>query len=112
VAHTGKGLKAIYENLCKEERPYYFSRYDTHLTESQAKSVVRRLKENPPQSWDERQVASLLTLDGFKFYLADGSWVLIRPSGTEPIFRLYTEAESTEACGKLMRAARAFVEET
>jgi len=106
---TGKGLRTIYEKICKEERPYYFTRYDIHLTPEQAQSVIERLKSNPPQAWDNRSVENLLTLDGFKFYLKDGGWVLIRPSGTEPIFRLYAEAESIEASEKLIEKAKAFV---
>jgi phosphomannomutase len=53
---------------------------------------------------------SVVTLDGYKFYLKDGSWVLIRSSGTEPIFRLYAEAESQHASDQLVEATRKFVE--
>ena len=37
------------------------------------------------------------TMDGIKFYMNDGSWLLIRPSGTEPVLRIYAEAHSAEA---------------
>jgi phosphomannomutase/4-hydroxy-L-threonine phosphate dehydrogenase PdxA len=110
VAATGKGLKAIYDDLCREERPYYFVRHDLHLSEAQAETAVGKLKSAPPKSWDGRPVETLSLIDGHKFYLADGGWVLIRKSGTEPIFRLYAEAESEAASQKLVDAARKFVE--
>jgi phosphomannomutase len=110
MAKEGKGPKAIYDDLCKTERPYYFIRYDTHLTESQAKSAMGRLEADPPKEWDGRALETLSRIDGYKFYLKDGSWVLIRKSGTEPIFRLYAEAESIPASQKLIDAARKFVE--
>ncbi|MFH1018483.1 MAG: hypothetical protein V1798_09920 [Pseudomonadota bacterium] len=110
MATEGKGLKAIYDELCRVERPYYFIRLDLHLTESQAKSAMDRLENNSPKEWDGRPLETLSRIDGYKFYLKDGSWVLIRKSGTEPIFRLYAEAESTEASQKLINAARKFVE--
>ncbi|HLG20395.1 MAG TPA: phosphoglucomutase/phosphomannomutase family protein [Bdellovibrionota bacterium] len=110
VATAGKGLRAVYDDLCKAERPYYFTRNDIHLTVEQARSVVRRLTENPPDRWQGRPVETLSKLDGFKFYLRDGSWILIRPSGTEPIFRIYAEAESLPASEQLTAEAKKFVE--
>ncbi len=111
IGRYGKGLKAIYDDLCNEERPYYFTRLDLHLTSEQMNSSLKRLKENPPKDWNGRALETLLTIDGYKFYLNDGSWILIRPSGTEPIFRLYAEAESVSASEKLVATAREFVEQ-
>jgi phosphomannomutase len=41
-------------------------------------------------------------MDGIKFYLADNSWLLIRPSGTEPVLRIYAEARSEEAVNAML----------
>jgi phosphomannomutase len=110
MAATGKGLRAVYEELCKEERPYEFTRVDLHVTQEVMDLALRRLRTTPPAEWMGRGVESTVTLDGFKFYLKDGSWILIRSSGTEPIFRLYAEAESQSAADGLVAAARKFVE--
>ncbi len=110
MAKTGKRLRAVYEDLCKEYRPYQFVRLDLKLEENQAKKAMEKLTKNPPSEWDGREVDVLSTLDGFKFYLKDGSWLLIRKSGTEPIFRLYAETESLEASESMVQAARNFVE--
>ena len=47
-----------------------------------------------------------LTTDGFKFFMEDGSWLLLRPSGTEPLFRVYVEAPSDEALDEIMTKAQ------
>jgi phosphomannomutase len=47
--------------------------------------------------------------DGYKILLADGSWLLVRPSGTEPKLRIYAEAESEDRVSELLDAGRAIV---
>ncbi|HKL30172.1 MAG TPA: phosphoglucomutase/phosphomannomutase family protein, partial [Natrialbaceae archaeon] len=51
-----------------------------------------------------------VTVDGFKLLLADGSWLLVRPSGTEPKLRVYAEAESEKRVAALLSDGRALVE--
>ena len=48
-------------------------------------------------------VEQIQTTDGVKYYLADGSWLLIRPSGTEPVLRVYAEAPNNERVKALLR---------
>ena len=49
------------------------------------------------------------TLDGTKYWLEDGAWVLVRPSGTEPVLRIYVEAPTAQAVEELHAAAEALV---
>ena len=49
------------------------------------------------------------TTDGFRFLLADESWLLVRFSGTEPLVRLYAEAESTERVGELLNEGKRLI---
>ena len=51
----------------------------------------------------------LETADGFKFFLSDGSWLLIRTSGTEPLVRIYTEASSADLRDALLVAGERLV---
>jgi len=55
------------------------------------------------------KVKEMITVDGTKFIFEDGSWMLIRPSGTEPLLRLYVEAGSEEDVEKLIRAGKDFI---
>jgi phosphomannomutase len=109
MAVEKKPLADIYQDLCDTIRPYQFLRVDLKVPADTMQKAMAALKENPPQAWGGRKLERLQTIDGFKFYLEDGSWVLIRPSGTEPVFRLYAEAEDLEACRALTQEAEAFV---
>jgi phosphomannomutase len=52
------------------------------------------------------EVSKLDTTDGFRFILADNTWLLIRFSGTEPVLRIYTETDSPERAEKLLGIGR------
>ncbi|MCB0326340.1 MAG: hypothetical protein KDD52_01865 [Bdellovibrionales bacterium] len=109
MAMSGKKLQECYSEICREIRPYQFVRLDVHAHPEIMGKALSVLKQDPPQSWDGRQVDHIQDIDGLKFYLKDGSWILVRPSGTEPIFRLYAEAESLSAANDLVRAIETFV---
>jgi len=59
-----------------------------------------------PSSLDGSPIASVGTRDGYKFYAEDGSWLLIRFSGTEPLLRIYTETTSPERVQRLLKQGR------
>jgi len=64
--------------------------------------VLSDLSDHIPESVAGSAVANTVTLDGFKLLLEDGSWLLIRPSGTEPKLRVYGEAGSPERLETLL----------
>jgi phosphomannomutase len=109
MAKTNKKLSEIYKDLSKEIRPYEFTRMDLHVPAEVMKHAMEKLSKSTPKEWMGRKVQTLLTIDGFKFYMEDGSWILIRPSGTEPIFRLYAEAETVEMSQKLLENVKEYV---
>lgn len=109
MAKTKKSLGAIYHDLCQDFRPYEFVRVDLHVSRDVMQRAMEKLQKFPPKEWNGREVAALIKTDGFKFMMQDGSWLLVRPSGTEPIFRLYVEAETLNACQSMVEAARTYV---
>jgi phosphomannomutase len=83
--------------------PSFYRRVDIHIDRGEYPAVKRHLLEDltkhPPASIAGQSIVSTQTLDtgdGFKFFIADGSWMLVRTSGTEPLVRVYTEATSAE----------------
>jgi len=62
-----------------------------------------------PSTFAGRRLASLNTSDGRKMIFTDGSWILFRPSGTEPLVRCYAEARTPRALGSLLAAGRALL---
>jgi phosphomannomutase len=98
IALTKRDLSQIYLDL--QQQTNYFSHYDRidkHLASLAVKDrVVDSLTQNPITEVDGRKVVDVLAIDGFKLRLEDGSWLLIRFSGTEPVLRLYCEAATPE----------------
>ncbi|EMA60200.1 phosphoglucomutase/phosphomannomutase family protein [Halorubrum lipolyticum] len=72
--------------------------------------VLGDLEDHIPESVSGQGVAKVVTLDGFKLLLESGSWLLVRPSGTEPKLRVYAEADSDEAVDALLAEGRDIVE--
>ncbi|WP_411965091.1 phosphoglucomutase/phosphomannomutase family protein [Haloferax sp. YSMS24] len=72
--------------------------------------VIDELDDELPETVAGRDIAKVVTLDGFKLLLDDGSWLLVRPSGTEPKMRVYAEAGSEDAVSALLEAGRELVE--
>jgi phosphomannomutase len=96
--------------------PSFYRRIDVHVTRAEYPEVKLRLlvdlaAEGPSELAGEPVVrtVALDTGDGSKFFLADGSWLLIRASGTEPLVRVYTEATSEEAREAMLVAGERLV---
>lgn len=89
--------------------PSFYLRRDVHVDRAAYPSIKDRLlvelRQSAPPSVAGQQVVrtdTLSTNDGFKFWLADGSWLLVRFSGTEPLVRVYAEATSPELRDQLL----------
>jgi len=98
IARYQKPLSELIEYLFNLVGPHYYLRKDIRLAresfDDDRQRVYTLLAENPPRSIGGIRVENIRSDDGYKFYMADGSWVLIRSSGTEPLVRVYAEAES------------------
>ena len=96
--------------------PSHYRRIDVHVDRSRYAETKRRLlvdlAERAPADLAGQpvtQTVPLSTGDGFKFFLADGSWLLVRTSGTEPLVRVYTEATSEATQEAMLEAGEALV---
>lgn len=105
MAMTGKGLRRQLEEIMDEIGHFSYRRIDTHIDPDRKLSLLQRLRETPPDVIAGRPVAAMQNSDGFKFIFDNGDWLLIRPSGTEPVLRLYSEAGDPAMVETLLRAA-------
>jgi phosphomannomutase len=93
VAHAGVPLSELVADIQQEVGPTCYVRNDLQLRHPVDKrDMVERLSQSPPSKLAGADVAEVATMDGIKYRLADQSWLLIRPSGTEPVLRVYAEA--------------------
>ncbi|PLX88760.1 MAG: phosphoglucomutase [Desulfuromonas sp.] len=108
VAVEGRSLQELLTDLYRRVGVYCTRRVNLKLSAELEASLPEKL-QNPPAQIDGYRIAEVVRIDGCKFLFADGSWLLFRKSGTEPVVRLYGEANSTEALDALMAAGERFV---
>ncbi len=110
-AITGKPLLATLQDLYNKVGQFYSNRLDIHLSEKAKATVLDCCKANPPETIGAIKVKEVRKIDGFKFVLSNGSWFLIRPSGTEPLIRIYFETNSAGELQELIDNVRRLVEQ-
>ena len=106
MVKTGKSPSQLIDYLYSKVGPHHFKRIDIEFPEDKRQAIIDRIEHNPPQSIEGVKVVNLDTRDGFRFTLADNTWLLIRFSGTEPVLRLYTESDSPVRVEKLLERGR------
>jgi phosphomannomutase len=103
IASSKAPLHELIEDLQQVAGPVCYARSDLHLRHPVAKQqMVSRLANDSPSSIGGARVTGVCTLDGVKYQLADEGWLLIRPSGTEPVLRVYAEAPSDASLKNLL----------
>jgi phosphoglucomutase len=109
VASRGRmRLQALLQELYAEVGTVLARRLNFHLESRLVAGLRERLKEPPPRLAD-RTVTEVKRLDGVKMILEDGSWLLLRPSGTEPVVRLYAEASTPQHLEALIAEGKALI---
>lgn len=112
VSEAGVPLSELVRDLQQEVGPAVYKRQDIRLKNFVSKEeMVKRLLDNAPEKMAGETVVKIDSYDGVKFHLADDSWLLIRPSGTEPVLRVYAEAGSEAATMAMIDTGRALAEQ-
>ncbi|MBS1254017.1 MAG: Phosphoglucosamine mutase [Anaerolineales bacterium] len=108
MAYYGRPLHEIIEDLLADLGPVAYGRDDVRTKQPFSKpELVERLTAGAPAELAGRPVDYVNNADGVKYVLVDGSWLLIRPSGTEPVLRIYAEAPDDGGVQTLLRAGAA-----
>ena len=101
-------LSKILDHLFELVGPHAYNRHDIRFDrdgyEERKEQTYRTMKDDPPRELAGHAVVRTRDDDGFKFYLDDGSWALMRMSGTEPLMRVYSEAPTPERVEELLAA--------
>jgi phosphomannomutase len=111
VAACGVPLEELVADLMAQVGPAHYARLDLRLAHPVSKPrMVERLKTQAPSSIGGVGVSTVSSLDGVKYVLEDDSWLLIRPSGTEPVLRIYAEAPDPGMVEALLTYGRSLSE--
>ncbi len=107
VAAYGKTLGQLLSEMMEELGWYYYDREDLHLEIEKKEKLMKAMTDNPPQMMDESKVLSCNISDGCKLYLED-CWVMFRASGTEPVVRIYAEANTPQRLREILDKGLAY----
>jgi len=103
VAAARKSLHEMVDDLLEDVGPAFYERIDLRLKRPVAKAeMIDLLTKQAPAEIGSEKVSEVSTRDGVKYILSDDSWLLVRPSGTEPVLRVYAEGRSQEMVKALL----------
>ena len=106
MAKSGKSLDELIAEVYDIVGSFAFQRNDLHLTESVKEGIIEKCKADSFKSFGGKEVSELQTIDGFKYFFNQDEWLMIRPSGTEPVLRTYAEARTFERAGEILKACK------
>jgi phosphomannomutase len=113
VAAWGLPLDRLIHDLLDEVGPAYYRRVDLRLARPISKDqMVKNLVEHAPTKIGGVTVTQVNPMDGAKYLLEDDSWLLIRPSGTEPVLRVYAEGGNESHVNALLEFGQKVAEGT
>jgi len=96
LVESGKTLEQLIEEIYAITGRFYYSRYDLKVDEPLKKAAINACKNETFTAFAGEKIIRTETLDGFKYFFNENEWLMIRPSGTEPLLRIYSEASSPE----------------
>ncbi len=103
LATEKKSINKLVAALEKKYGPHRYARIDTHFPVEKRAALMEFCKANPPARLLKSPLKETKTYDGVKFIANDGSWLMLRGSGTEPILRIYAEAPSDAGAQRLLQ---------
>jgi phosphomannomutase len=103
MAKSGKTLDELIQEVYDLIGEFKFERNDLHITEELKTRIIQNCQENKYESFGEYKVQELQTPDGYKYFFDEQRWLMIRPSGTEPVLRNYAEAPTLEEVRKILK---------
>jgi len=104
LAETGKKLSELMQEVNEIIGPFVYERLDLELNKIARNKVIEHCRNKSFNSFGDFKVTSTISADGYKFVLGDNQWVIIRASGTEPVIRIYAEAEKREKVVSIINA--------
>jgi phosphomannomutase len=109
MVRTGKTPTELLQLLFAEVGAHYYDRIDIRLTDMSLRNAAKQRLDTlniEGLTLGGHRVTELVTLDGYKFVMDDGGWLLIRFSGTEPLLRVYTETTDKAAVEAILADGR------
>ena len=110
MVYSNKNISEIKSDIVDKFGLYCLHRTDIKFKNNDEKDeVISKFCAKMPSCFGDEKIKDVYTLDGIKCILEDDSWILFRPSGTEPVFRIYAESTSHEKSYKILNECESFI---
>ena len=106
MAKSGKTIPELIEEVYEIVGPFAFNRNDMHITDELKHGTMQKCADDAFKTFGNYGVKKVETIDGYKFFFENDSWLMMRPSGTEPVLRVYAEAENYAEVDNILNAAK------
>ncbi len=106
MAKTGKSVKELIKDIYAKVGSFDFDRDDLHLTNEKKLEVMEKCRSGKITHLGERPVIRTEDLDGYKFYISEDEFIMVRASGTEPLLRVYCQAPDATAVRQILNMAK------
>ncbi len=104
MVKTGKSLTELIDEIYAITGSFAFERSDLRIPQEDKERIVKNCQNGAYDRFGKYKVVKTETLDGFKYHLSDSQWLMIRPSGTEPVLRTYAEGADREEALDILKA--------
>jgi phosphomannomutase len=107
MAKTGKTIKELIAEVYEVVGAFDYDRYDLHISEEVKQKVIANCKNDAYNSFGNYTIERREDIDGWKYFMNDGIWTMIRASGTEPVLRVYAQAKDRAAVIDVLETVKA-----
>lgn len=104
MVNSGKSLEDLIEEVYEITGTFAFERSDLHIKEEEKIAIIEKCKAGGYDAFGDYKVERMDDMDGYKFFLSDSEWFMIRPSGTEPVLRTYAESGTRDEALAILKA--------
>lgn len=109
MAKSGKSLEALIAEVYDIVGAFAFERIDLHIENNKKLKIIESCKLGEFTRFGKYDVERVETTDGFKFFFDSDTWLMIRPSGTEPVLRTYAEANTQDKAFDILAACKSTI---
>ena len=106
MAKSNKSLNELINEVYDIVGEFAFERMDLHISEDLKEKILNKCNNSEYKFFGKHLIIQTETLDGFKYYFDENTWLMIRPSGTEPVLRVYCEAKNKKQCLEILNTTK------
>lgn len=106
MAKSGKSVEELIQEVYQLVGEFKYQRDDLHINNELKAEIVKNCESNSYEAFGDYKVQKLDTTDGYKYFFDNDEWLMIRPSGTEPVLRTYAESSDLAGAQKILKACK------